>query len=113
MIQCFDQLDKMERAQFLCNECGKGFVDDVNLGLHQYAVHTEKPFECAQCGEKGSGVQKFLNNIVAQTHEDCVWRETREASTVQPVWQNLANKRKAYPTREKPPFLRIAVDLLL
>ena len=42
------QLDKMERAQFLCNECGKGFVDGVNLGLHQYAVHTEKPFECAQ-----------------------------------------------------------------
>ena len=40
MIPCFDQ-----------------------LGLHQYAVHTEKPFECAQCGERGSGVQKFQNHM--------------------------------------------------
>ena len=55
MIPCFDQLDKiskMERARFLCNEWGKDFLDDVKLGLHQYAVHTEKPFECAQCGER-------------------------------------------------------------
>ena len=44
-MQCFDQLDKiskMERTQFLCNDCGKDFVDDVKLGLHQYAVHTKK-----------------------------------------------------------------------
>ena len=48
------QLDKsidMERAQFLCNECGQDFMDDVKLGLHQYAEHTEKTFECVQCGE--------------------------------------------------------------
>ena len=32
----------MEGAQFLCNECGKDFVDEVKLGLHQYAVHTKK-----------------------------------------------------------------------
>ena len=60
----------MERAQFMCNECGKDFVDDVKLGLHQYNVHT--------------------------------------------VWQNFANKRQAYPTREKPPFeFRGAEELLL
>ena len=53
----------MERAQFLCNECGKDFLDAVKLGLHQYAVHTDKPFECAQCGEMGSGVQKFQNHM--------------------------------------------------
>ena len=44
-LQSFNQLDKsidMERVQFLCNECGKYFVDDVKLGLHQYAVHTKK-----------------------------------------------------------------------
>ena len=37
MIQCFDQLDKIskiERAQFLCYDYGKDFVDDVKLGLH-------------------------------------------------------------------------------
>ena len=66
MIQCIDQLDKiskMERTQFLCNDCGKDFVDDVKLGLHKYAMHTEKPFECAQCGERGSGVAKFKNHM--------------------------------------------------
>ena len=65
-MQCFDQLDKiskMERIQFLCNDCGKDFVDDVKLGLHKYAMHTEKPFECAQCGERGSGMQKFKNHM--------------------------------------------------
>ena len=53
-MQSFYQLDKsidMERAQSLCNECGQDFMDDVKLGLHQYAVHTEKTFECAQCGK--------------------------------------------------------------
>ena len=47
MIQCFDQLDKIskiERAQFLCYDYGKDFVDDVKLGLHKYAMHTEKTF---------------------------------------------------------------------
>ena len=29
----------------MCNECGKDFVDDVKLGLHQYNVHT------VQCGK--------------------------------------------------------------
>ena len=65
-MQCFDQLDKiskMERIQFLCNDCGKDFVVDVKLGLHMYAMHTEKPFECAQCGERGSGVAKFKNHM--------------------------------------------------
>ena len=44
-MQCFDQLDKiskMERIQFLCNDCGKDFVVDVKLGLHMYAMQTEK-----------------------------------------------------------------------
>ena len=66
MIQCFDQLEKiskMERTQFLCNDCGKDFVDSVKLGVHKYNMHTEKPFECAQCGERGSGVAKFKNHM--------------------------------------------------
>ena len=118
----------MERAQFLCNECGKDFLDAVKLGLHQYAVHTDKPFECAQCGEMGSGVQKFQNHMrkhktqkIVSKCELCEFetphagqRENREANSVQPVWKNLANKRQAYPTREKPPFeCRGAADLLL
>ena len=62
MIQCFDQLEKiskMERTQFLCNDCGKDFVDSVKLGVHKYNMHTEKPFECG----RGSGMQKFQNHI--------------------------------------------------
>ena len=44
-MQSFYQLDNsvdMERAQSLYNECGQDFMDDVKLGLHQYAVHTKK-----------------------------------------------------------------------
>ena len=44
-MQCFDQLDKiskMERIQFLCNDCGKDFVVDVKLGLHMYDQCTQK-----------------------------------------------------------------------
>ena len=50
-------------AQFLCGERGKGFVDEVKLGLHHYSVHAEKSFECTHCGEKGNGRQKFLNHM--------------------------------------------------
>ena len=39
------------------------FTNDAKLGLHHNAVHSEKPFECTQCGEKGSGVQKFKNHM--------------------------------------------------
>ena len=47
----------MEGSPCVCNDCGKTFMDDAKLGLHHYAVHSEKPFECSQCGEKGNGVQ--------------------------------------------------------
>ena len=47
----------------MCNDCGKSFMDDAKLGLHHYAVHSEKPFECTQCGEKGTGVQKYKNHM--------------------------------------------------
>ena len=39
----------MEGVQFLCNDCGKGFIDEVKLSVHHYNVHSEKPFECTQC----------------------------------------------------------------
>ena len=56
-------------AQFLCGECGKGFVDEVKLGLHHYSVHAEKPFECTHCGEKGKifcakrNMKRHVNNV--------------------------------------------------
>ena len=53
----------MEGSPCVCNDCGKTFMDDAKLGLHHYAVHSEKPFECSQCGAKGNGVQKFKNHI--------------------------------------------------
>ena len=53
----------MEGSPCVCNDCGKTFMDDAKLGLHHYAVHSEKPFECSQCGEKGNGVQKFKNHM--------------------------------------------------
>ena len=55
--------DMASPAQFLCGERGKGFVDEVKLGLHHYSVHAEKSFECTHCGEKGNGRQKFLNHM--------------------------------------------------
>ena len=43
-----DKISEMERAQFMCNECGKDFVDNVKLGLHQYNVHTVWQNLCKQ-----------------------------------------------------------------
>ena len=59
----FNKVIAMEGSPFVCNDCGKSFTDDVKLGLHHYAVHSEKPFECTHCGEKGTGVQKFQNHM--------------------------------------------------
>ena len=47
----------MEGAQFLCNDYGKSFIDEVKLSMHHYNV------ECTQCGEKGNGVVKFKNHM--------------------------------------------------
>ena len=52
-----------------------------------------------------------LCDIAEQTHEDYAQREDWKANT---VWQNFANQRQAYPTREKPPVeFRGGTDLFL
>ena len=79
MIPCFDQLDKiseMERARFLCNEWGKDFLDDVKLGLHQYAVHTEKPFEKFQNHMRKHKTQKNVSKC-----ELCCWKSEEACQT--------------------------------
>ena len=101
----------MERAQFLCNECGKDFLDAVKLGLHQYAVHTDKPFECAQCGEMGSGVQKFQNHMrkhktqkIVSKCELCEFETPHAGNLKRHVKQEMTMKHQGTqtdPTRTK------------
>ena len=39
-------------ADFLCDDCGKGFVTRQKLTNHRRAKHTfEKPYICDQCGQ--------------------------------------------------------------
>ena len=68
-------------------------MDDAKLGLHHYAVHSEKPFECSQCGEKGNGVQKFKNHMAkhAQKKSAEMWHV--------PIWNPSPGKsEEAYET---------------
>ncbi len=40
-------------ADFLCHDCGKGFVTRQKLGNHRRSKHTfEKPFICEQVGNQ-------------------------------------------------------------
>ena len=56
-------------SKFLCNECGKGFEEEVLLFLHQYTTHDKTPFECEECGKNGVGQQKLYNHMKKHREE--------------------------------------------
>ena len=33
------------------------------MGLHQYKIHSDKPFQCKLCGEKGNGASQYSNHM--------------------------------------------------
>ena len=43
----------MEGAQFLCNDCGKSFIDEVKLSMHHYNVHSEKLLNALSVVKRG------------------------------------------------------------
>ena len=77
----------MEGSPFVCNDCGKSFTNYAKLGLHHNAVHSEKPFECTQCGEKGSGVQKFKNHMRKHATQNKV-NKSKKRSALNAIFQS-------------------------
>ena len=63
---CYNQLCRIIssiKMDCVCNICSKRFPDQEKLGLHQYRIHSDKPFQCKLCGEKGNGANQYSNHM--------------------------------------------------
>ena len=50
--------------------CSKRFPNQEKLGLHQYKIHSDKPFQCKLCGEKGNGASQYSNHMSKHKHKE-------------------------------------------
>ena len=50
-------------VDFLCNECGKCYEEEVNLAVHQIRTHDKRSFTCEKCGETLIGRSTYNNHI--------------------------------------------------
>ena len=63
---CYNQLCRIIssiKMDCVCNICSKRFPNQEKLGLHQYRIHSDKPFQCKLCGEKGNGANQYSNHM--------------------------------------------------
>ena len=63
---CYNQLCRIIssiKMDCVCNMCSKRFPNQEKLGLHQYKIHSDKPFQCKLCGEKGNGASQYSNHM--------------------------------------------------
>ena len=45
------------------------------MGLHQYKIHSDKPFQCKLCGEKGNGASQYSNHMRKHKEPKSIQRE--------------------------------------
>ena len=50
-------------VDFLCNECGKSYEEEVNLAVHQVRTHDKKSFTCEKCEETFIGKTTCSNQM--------------------------------------------------
>ena len=50
-------------VDFICNECGKCYEEEVNLAVHQIRTHDKRSFTCEKCGETLIGRSTYNNHI--------------------------------------------------
>ena len=50
-------------VDFLCNECGKCFEEELNLAVHQFRTHDKRSFTCEKCYETFIGQSNYNNHM--------------------------------------------------
>ena len=49
-------------VDFLCNQCGKKFGEEIDLALHEARAHDKRSVKCEKCGET------FFGKTILQNH---------------------------------------------
>ncbi|XP_061114110.1 zinc finger protein 892-like [Conger conger] len=57
------------RAQFLCYMCGRGFLSQDSLEIHEQGHRKERPYRCPHCNRGFAHVQNFSRHLLVHTGE--------------------------------------------
>ena len=50
-------------VDFLCNQCGKNFGEEIDLALHEVRAHDKRSVKCEKCGETFVGKTTLQNHM--------------------------------------------------
>ena len=85
----------------VCNICSKRFPNQEKLGLHQYRIHSDKPFQCKLYGEKGNGANQYSNHMRKHKEPKSIQCEICQYESTDASNMNKHKKRHSLEKLEK------------